>query len=702
MLRWLHLSDFHFRGSDGWDGSPFLRDLLRDVAETSAGRPPDFIVVTGDIAFSGKPEEYALASSYFAEVCGVTGVAPDRCFTVPGNHDVDRKRVSPGAKLIVEMLRRTAKSESVAEIFEGDAASCAQLFAPLAAYSAFAPKACVIAPERFWWATRLAVASFPLPVVLAGLNTAWTAHGEEKDGSPIGERKGNLLIGRHQVEKILAAVAPTSDDLVVTLGHHPLSWAAEWDEREVEGRLMYRADFYLRGHLHQGRELEFTQGAREIAAGSAYAGSQYPNSYNLVTVDLEHGLATAAVRRWFPERGGVWAWDPTIGAGTGMALLRLPERFTAPSRAANAPRRDRRPTPARVWQRGVSPPAALLRAEYGVVPFHGRAAELAFLEEWCDDGADLRVKLCTGAGGMGKSRLFLELCRRMVARGWRCAQLGNASDPVAHLTAEEDARPPVPHLVVIDYAETRPRAVACALLLALGLSRRAKVRVALLARGAGDWWEAIKRDSADVGELLQGPATDRFVLAALAVGPEDRANSFDVAAAAFGRALERESTTARPDLSAAYFERVLLLHMAALAAVEGTSIASTDDQRLLDYVLLRERRFWGELARAREVPQSLDRAIAQAVAVCTLAGGADDEARALSLLKRVPLLRDQSGATRDVVSRLLHDVYPGGQWIEPLQPDLLGEHLAQTELSGDPTKVLAGLLGDQADQDRSA
>jgi hypothetical protein len=62
-------------------------------------------------------------------------------------------------------------------------------------------------------------------------------------------------------------------------------------------------------------------------------------------------------------------------------------------------------------------PASLLEPGLGVVPFTGRAAELAQLEGWClGDQAGL-VRLLTGGGGSGKTRLALELVSRMRSRG---------------------------------------------------------------------------------------------------------------------------------------------------------------------------------------------------------------------------------------------------------------------------------------------
>ena len=89
---WLHLSDFHFKA----DGDLFSQQvsteaILKDIpSRLSSEHPLQFVVVTGDIAFSGKSREYDLAAEFFKSLASALGLAMDRIFICPGNHDVDR------------------------------------------------------------------------------------------------------------------------------------------------------------------------------------------------------------------------------------------------------------------------------------------------------------------------------------------------------------------------------------------------------------------------------------------------------------------------------------------------------------------------------------------------------------------------------------------------------------------------------------
>lgn len=106
-----------------------------------------------------------------------------------------------------------------------------------------------------------------------------------------------------------------------------------------------------------------------------------------------------------------------LGAGIGVAAggfaPLLIERATRKQEAGESARAAE--SPARRYG-----PAHLLEPGLGVVPFTGRAAELDALETWCAASGAGLARLVTGGGGAGKTRLALELCTRMGARGWRC------------------------------------------------------------------------------------------------------------------------------------------------------------------------------------------------------------------------------------------------------------------------------------------
>jgi 3',5'-cyclic AMP phosphodiesterase CpdA len=66
-VTWLHLSDLHFRVTEDKFESELIYDrLLEDLKHIE--EHIDLVFVTGDIAYSGRTEEYERASKFFPPV----------------------------------------------------------------------------------------------------------------------------------------------------------------------------------------------------------------------------------------------------------------------------------------------------------------------------------------------------------------------------------------------------------------------------------------------------------------------------------------------------------------------------------------------------------------------------------------------------------------------------------------------------------
>jgi hypothetical protein len=335
--------------------------------------------------------------------------------------------------------------------------------------------------------------------------------------------------------------------------------------------------------------------------------------------------------------------------------------------------------PALEWRGGG--PASLLHPDYQIVRFTGRDDILGEIGAWCDEARPVAVRLYTGHGGSGKTRLFIEACRRIWQRDrWRTGFLhpeaGHA--PAAAFDALLEGQDPV--FIVVDEAETRLDELR-ALLRRMAMRSAPRVRIVMLSRGAGRWWQSLQGGSDHVGELLQ--SAECIALPPLAPTADMRRQIFDAAAEDFAVRLERApARVAAPNLNAPEFETVLFVHMAALIAVLEGKIVEVD--RLARAVLNRERGFWekrGQQAGLNELV--LGEGVEQAVAFLTVLGGAADGKRAEALLARVPRLRGQTPAALRGLANLLHDLYGGRQWIEPLGPDPVGEELVSRRLDED-------------------
>jgi len=389
--------------------------------------------------------------------------------------------------------------------------------------------------------------------------------------------------------------------------------------------------------------------------------------------------------------------DATEAEFRRLTLERLDQIAAAPARLEDANRvleAAMLALPVQAYHLGLSPPGALLRADIErPVPFHGRSTELDDLTAWSGDDAQLAVRLITGAGGMGKTRLVLELCRKLQRQGWRAGFLDMRADtedrgPWLRLTGGTS-----PLLVVIDYAENRRTQIGILIRAALVNLGKNPIRIVLLARAADDWWDAIRRERDGVGDVLVGPGTSRTALRALAIAGPARTESYNLAALHFSTVLNKPIVGDSPDFTDKSFDRALLLHMAALSAVEGVQIKG--EQGILGHALDRERRFWEQRSASLGLPAMYEKAILQAMAVLTLSRGAADKRSATELISRLPLLSGEKASLVGTIVDLLHETYQGERWIDPVLPDLLGEHLVQVALEDNEAGIFDVVFGEK-------
>ena len=327
--------------------------------------------------------------------------------------------------------------------------------------------------------------------------------------------------------------------------------------------------------------------------------------------------------------------------------------------------------------------ARYLRPEEAVVPFRARP-ELDELLNWCVSGGHAAVRLVTGDGGAGKTRLALRLGEELAASGWQPLWVPRGGEREAVGAVHVMGQPCV---LVVDYAETR--AELAGLLDDVAADQDGTdLRLLLLARSAGEWWQQLLANAEErTTTLLE-------ISAPLTLGPVRAAGGmqevFDDAVAAFAR----EMGIGRPDARLVLSDPdpvVLVVHAAALLAVVDYAAGdrpggqAVSGQEVLEALLRHEARYWVRSAAGRGL--NLDVSVLRlAVAVGCLIG-ADSESAAGALLSRVPDL--DSAERRGRVARWLHDLYPVTQeadsqereWLGPLRPDRMAEQLVTSELA---------------------
>lgn len=303
----------------------------------------------------------------------------------------------------------------------------------------------------------------------------------------------------------------------------------------------------------------------------------------------------------------------------------------------------------------------------------------------------------TRAGGLGKTRLMIEVAETLRNVGWIAGFLDRPhEDMEATLRQRWQAIEwLILHgeyeglLIVMDYAEGRRAEVRR---IATCLNSRPEndkrpLRLVLLARSPGEWWRALYDESAEVQRVFCHTSTNPDVIAfpAIATGLQ-RGKLFDNCLKAFtpwlvaqGYVIPRRkpSRSHRKKIKEdAGYARPLAIQMEALLWLASAAPkAGTGVEALLRRVLGLEREHWKKLIGPLDEIGMRD--MARAVAGVTLGQGVLSFDSVERLLMADSYYKGQRLArvAVDPVIRNLYRVYgntDGG--LTPLEPDLIGEH----------------------------
>lgn len=249
-LRFIHLSDIHFsnRGATfGFDPDRELRNAVRRDIERMCNElgPANAILVSGDIAYAGKREEYAAAAEWLDDLCRAAQCDIENVLLCPGNHDVDRDVLAQNP-LIDDGHTAVRRGK---DFQEKDHALTSRLmqsrarvlfYEPVAAYNEFAARyqCAFFADNETYVCEREFTLNDGSILRVRGMNSSLL--------SGPSDTVGNLFLGSR------AWTLPKQAGVeYLVMAHHPPRWLA--DEKEAEMAFDGAARLQLFGHEHDQR-----------------------------------------------------------------------------------------------------------------------------------------------------------------------------------------------------------------------------------------------------------------------------------------------------------------------------------------------------------------------------------------------------------------------------------------------------------------
>jgi predicted phosphodiesterase len=299
--RWLHISDFHFKSDSSYDRDSVLGAFIGSIKQiTNRSGKIDFIIATGDIANSGKSEEYKNASVFFDKLLEEVGLSRKELIVLPGNHDVDRK----ASAALIRTLSTRAESDnffepqkSILHIKERQSAFSEWYNSYFSGLRHF--------DQNSTCGDIIALSFAGAKVSVLPINSA-TFSIDDSD-------HGKLWVGRRCLEPRIAELKSSDADIKIAALHHPLDWLNQGELPAIKALLRSVADCILNGHLHVS-DVEVAAGtfgaSIHFAAGATYQTTEFPN--RALVVSAEGGELTVLPIRYEDQIIPTWTVDVSL------------------------------------------------------------------------------------------------------------------------------------------------------------------------------------------------------------------------------------------------------------------------------------------------------------------------------------------------------------------------------------------------------
>lgn len=298
-IRWLHLTDLHV-GKDNESQRTALRALVASVHEVAGDKPCDLVILTGDLAFSGRSDEYkTLESEVIGPLRRIPSCTHAAFVAVPGNHDIDCDIGLPPAWKEIGKPRQ----EKFFNLDKEGMRVRASRAAAFSEYQAFVLRNDIhsVDPTKAP-AALIALPDIQPPLAIVSLVTAFFSDKDVADW-----RKAPAPV--HPLRALLQTL-PESQQVLV-LGHHPGGWFTPESEGPLHSLLVEQNALYLHGHEHRVSSKFGAHGLVSLGFGAAYVAPSesppvpyYRNSYAIC--ELEASLHIAVIS-WDAENG---QWRP--------------------------------------------------------------------------------------------------------------------------------------------------------------------------------------------------------------------------------------------------------------------------------------------------------------------------------------------------------------------------------------------------------
>ena len=301
MVQIIHISDFHLDSNPiQYKKEQLVNALIADLKKQNIDTNQCVFVISGDLIDKGGMNFQSTkeAFDYFKEVFidkiqRELSISNDQFFFVPGNHDVNRKKIDPiiesgisssittndGIDNFIQNNRDNSKYLERLDdyhLFEKEFYQNSQLQKQLSNFDS-----CFITKDN---------------IGIACINSSWRSSKDNEEGQ--------LIIGEKQIES--AIVFLKSADAKIAVMHHSLEDLEKEDRDKIKAQIYNNFDILLVGHKHR-IDIEYTRNfhgtlliCQSNASVADFSDIKFTNGSSIINFN-KNNSAKIKYRKYLPE-----------------------------------------------------------------------------------------------------------------------------------------------------------------------------------------------------------------------------------------------------------------------------------------------------------------------------------------------------------------------------------------------------------------
>jgi UDP-2,3-diacylglucosamine pyrophosphatase LpxH len=292
----IHIGDIHIKNNNNsiLDKEKCLFDAIKNHC---IDKKNIFIVITGDIAYSGRKDEFEISLIFLKELAGkiskYSSIEP-KFILIPGNHDCDHTSGKPKIrKTILENIRATDGQDVIDD--EIDILTETQ-------NNYFFFENLLTESNTLLYADKLLkIHTFNQDgenINFICYNTAWD--------SELSERPGKMVFPISRYRDIIKNI---QNQINISLLHHPFNWQEPTNSRSFRNTIEETSEIILSGHEHQ---ISVRRTAQPLIKKSDYLSIECPalqdndnaksSGFNLIEANSDSSSLTVSSYVWKKDR----------------------------------------------------------------------------------------------------------------------------------------------------------------------------------------------------------------------------------------------------------------------------------------------------------------------------------------------------------------------------------------------------------------